>query len=139
MSGNSDNNGCFNVSLTYDICYKGIYILNLITDDLQLVTLGQRTEFGNANHGGGRVATTYIVTRLSDAIETLFRCFQGCKLFDDTIRNTAGWNRKSEIQDGSWRNEIKRLSASIYESNVIPPAVPMFSGSGNATRLLWRL
>jgi len=63
---------------------------------IQLLTLEQRTEFCNADRHP-------LVTQLSDVIETQFRCLPyvfGYKLFNGTIRNTVGWTRKSEIQDG---------------------------------------
>jgi len=44
--------------------------------------------------------------------------------------------RKSEIQDGGFENSVAQISAYTYDSNEIPTATPIFSGSGNTERLL---
>jgi len=58
------------------------------------LTLGQRTEFCNADRGGGGgKVTNPLVTQLSDVIVTQFRClslrFRG-KHFNGTIRINVG-------------------------------------------------
>jgi len=40
-----------------------------------------------------------------------------------------------QIQDGGPKNEIKRSSVSIHDSNEIPTAIPMFSRSGDTNKL----
>ena len=37
------------------------------------------------------------------------------------------------------RYDITHISACMHDSNEIPTAIPMFSGSDNETRQLWRL
>src|SRR5664279_238735 len=46
--------------------------------------------------------------------------------------NTIRCNRKSEIQDGGRQTGSTFISASIPDSNEIPTATPMFSGSRNS-------
>src|SRR5664279_4560603 len=46
--------------------------------------------------------------------------------------NTTRCNRKSEIQDGGRQTGSTYISASIADSNEIPTATPMFSGSRNS-------
>src|SRR5664279_4110095 len=53
--------------------------------------------------------------------------------------NTTRCNRKSEIQDGGRQTGSTFISASIPDTNEIPTATPMFSGSRNSmviTRIL---
>ena len=55
---------------------------------------------------------------------------------DVYVEKESRW--KSEIQDSGFENAVAQISACISNSE-IPMAIPMFPGSGNTIRLLWRL
>jgi len=44
--------------------------------------------------------------------------------------------RKSEIQDGGFKNSVAQISVYTHDSNNISTATPMFPGSDNMERLL---
>ena len=53
---------------------------------------------------------------------------------------TCGFVRNQWRWPVTWsRDDITHISACIHDSNGIPTAIPMFSGSGNKTRLLRKL
>jgi len=54
----------------------------------------------------------------------------------ETLSDETG-SQKSKM--AAEKNEMKRSSVSIHDSNEIPTAIPMFSRSGDTTKLLRRL
>ena len=61
------------------------------------------------------------------------RTFHGC--YTDVDLDEIS-KRKSEIQDGDFENAVTQSSACMHNNNDISTDIPMFSASGNRTRLL---
>src|SRR5664279_4145453 len=79
------------------------------------------------------------ISQLIDKIATKFQRLPlhfRIQQLNETNGNTAGCNRKLEIQDGGRQNGSTYISAYRQDSNEIPTATPTFSRSSSSTKLL---